>query len=424
VREPPDRPVEAMGVFREAVEKDPAFWEGWYGMAACAAALDDSREYSRLAAEAEKRATNVSDKQRLLSRIQTLDAAREYQKELELVTRFCQSCPFDADGFAQNAMILGARLQDFAAAERFARDAWRLQPRSSYFDGLVRWLRVQGSADAIGALIQEYGRQKGAPESLAWAALAQAEARGDPAAKQLEMLRLGRLADAEEAARLAVREERRAVMMAGLAGRGSDAAFELAWLEQRRTGAGVVLAPEQETFFMNSLDALPGLASFAVETGLDKPLTAILSHHERQETQPGESVRALLALTRGALLVVQKQPQRALQVLAPLSGREPRQELRHVLARANEALGRPAEAAKQYEAVAADPRAFTLPLEALLPLDRYRLGGLYERLGDRTSARRWYGAFLDEWQTADAGVPEVAEARARLPAPAATTSGL
>jgi tetratricopeptide (TPR) repeat protein len=450
-----DRPVEAMGVFREAVEKDPAFWEAYYGMAACAGALGDSREYSRLAAEADKRATAASDKQKLLSRIQMLDAAREYQKELEVVTRFCESYPFDADGFAMNAKILGERLFDFAAAERFARDAYRLRPVATHFDALVRWLRVQGNADAITTLIKDYEKQKGAPASLAWAEIAAAEARGEPSAKVLEtldrfvtegriektrasarrmhlLLRLGRLSEAEEVARLTVREERRAVMMAGLAGSGSDAAFELSWLERRRTGAAVTLAPEQETFFKNSLDALPDLASFAVETSLTAPLAAILAYHEKQEARPGESAGALLGLTRGALLVAQNQPAKAVQLLGPLTGKEPPQALHQILARASEALGHREEAAKHYEAVVANPRAYALPLEALLPLDQFRLGGLYERLGDKEKARRWYGRFLDEWQSADAGVTEVAEARTRLQAlggpipaePSAAASGV
>jgi len=44
----------------------------------------------------------------------------------------------------------------------------------------------------------------------------------------------------------------------------------------------------------------------------------------------------------------------------------------------------------------------------------YNLGMIYERQGQKDSARENYRKFLDLWKDADPGLPEVAEAKARL----------
>ncbi len=48
------------------------------------------------------------------------------------------------------------------------------------------------------------------------------------------------------------------------------------------------------------------------------------------------------------------------------------------------------------------------------PLAHYHLGQAYERKGDQLQARAAYERFLQVWQAADADLPEVLEAKARL----------
>ncbi len=76
------------------------------------------------------------------------------------------------------------------------------------------------------------------------------------------------------------------------------------------------------------------------------------------------------------------------------------------LANAYLELGRADEAVAEYERI--------LKINPHYPLAHYHLGQAYERKGERQQARAAYQRFLQVWQDADADIPEVNEAQARL----------
>lgn len=78
------------------------------------------------------------------------------------------------------------------------------------------------------------------------------------------------------------------------------------------------------------------------------------------------------------------------------------------LANAYLELGRWEEASAEYERLAR--------LNPRYPLVLYRLGLAYERKGDQARARSAYERFLEQWRAADADIPELSAARARLAA--------
>jgi tetratricopeptide (TPR) repeat protein len=70
--------------------------------------------------------------------------------------------------------------------------------------------------------------------------------------------------------------------------------------------------------------------------------------------------------------------------------------------------GRPEEAADVLEEL--------LRIYGSHAVAHYELGQVYEEMGRASEAEREYTAFLDAWSQADAGLPQVADARARLDA--------
>jgi tetratricopeptide (TPR) repeat protein len=79
------------------------------------------------------------------------------------------------------------------------------------------------------------------------------------------------------------------------------------------------------------------------------------------------------------------------------------------LANAYLELGRWDEAIGEYERV--------LKINPRYPLAAYHLGQIYERKGETARARAAYEQFLQDWQAADADIPEVRQAAAWLANP-------
>lgn len=112
----------------------------------------------------------------------------------------------------------------------------------------------------------------------------------------------------------------------------------------------------------------------------------------------------------GYLALHEKQPdqaiahfQAALHHLPPTSGQDLYEDC---LANAYLELGRLDEAIAEYQRV--------LRLNPNYPVAQYRLAQAYQRKGQASQARAAYGRFLQIWKSADADIPEVADAKKEL----------
>ena len=128
-----------------------------------------------------------------------------------------------------------------------------------------------------------------------------------------------------------------------------------------------------------------------------------------------DEARSEPLLLEADILLAQGQPDSALVLLGPVAGAgnlsAPRALPR---ARAYEQTQRWAEAAVSYRSLIDNEMT---GYEGLVPwvVAHYRLGLIYERLGQRNDAKRFLGRFSELWSDADAEVrPLVADARARL----------
>jgi tetratricopeptide (TPR) repeat protein len=87
--------------------------------------------------------------------------------------------------------------------------------------------------------------------------------------------------------------------------------------------------------------------------------------------------------------------------------------LQDVLGRIYAKMGNPDKAIAEYERlIHFDPKDLSRYL--IHPLYHYRLAKLYEQKGLGDKAKAQYERFLDLWKDADAGLPEVSDARKRL----------
>ena len=86
---------------------------------------------------------------------------------------------------------------------------------------------------------------------------------------------------------------------------------------------------------------------------------------------------------------------------------------RYHLAKAYEDSGDPRMARDEFEGLVALIPGRT-SFGDLYALSYYRLGGIYEKLGNTAKAVECYERFLGLWKESDPGLPEVADARKRL----------
>jgi tetratricopeptide (TPR) repeat protein len=84
-----------------------------------------------------------------------------------------------------------------------------------------------------------------------------------------------------------------------------------------------------------------------------------------------------------------------------------------VLARAYQKVGNPDKAIETYrKLITFDPTSQDRRMH--IPVYHYRLARLYERKGLKDEAAAQYRIFLDLWKDADAGIPELVDAKKRL----------
>jgi tetratricopeptide (TPR) repeat protein len=134
----------------------------------------------------------------------------------------------------------------------------------------------------------------------------------------------------------------------------------------------------------------------------------------RAEEEKGAPQYFLLLRVAADIALAEGDPEGALAALdqmlrhgIPLGGLHDI-ERRESLARAHRMAGRPEEAADVLEEL--------LRIYGSHAVAHYELGQVYEEMGRASEAEREYTAFLDAWSQADAGLPQVADARARLDA--------
>jgi tetratricopeptide (TPR) repeat protein len=361
---------------------------------------------------------------------------------LERLNRYLGLFPEGGDMHNVMAATLKREYEDPTAALPHARRCYELSPLPGHYRNLTDTLDQTGDAAAIAASIDEYrardigGDPQQKEEALAVAELNLAEARGDAYSDlvarydrliadgrmsdrrsfRAEYLFLaGRLREAGDEAEAAAGARRQAAMKTGQETWPPD--YGLLWAGHRRVGKTPALAPQELAHLEANLGEPSRFAVLALETGDGRTLASLVRHHEQAEKEnmnPG--VVGRLHFARACLALIEGRAPEAVALVAPLAGDNDIQRYHHVLGRAQEAAGNPAEAARAYEVALRNIRIGGLDPPAIFVLDQHRLGRLYERLGNTERARYWYGRFLVVWKDADPGTPEVEDAKRRLAA--------
>ncbi len=426
---------EAITLLRRALEIDPDFVEAYSALAGAYFNTGQRKEYRRFVQEAHQRSSSLPERDRVLNEIAFLDAAYDFDGEIDLLKRAQRLYTFD-DGPPDSLCALYLTdLHDPVSAEPACREALR---RRFHDLGLIKLslsLALQGKEDELERLLESYRSRGGAEASVAdgqmWAELIRGdserfaravsllESQHDASelpgtfARFVSLLGSGRLAEARSLGPAAWRAARATLWH-------YEIGLHQAWLDVRRSGGRVALSADQAEPARSGLTAVPVLAAFSVEAGLKEPLAGIIRAHEAAERgSRSRYVREELAFARGCLALVRGEAAEARKLLEPIARNSILVRRHRVLGRAYEALRLWSEAAGAYEDALRSPYLrwgiwFENP--AVFVLDQYRLARVYERLGDLERARHWYERFLADWKNADPGIPEFIEAKKRLAA--------
>jgi tetratricopeptide (TPR) repeat protein len=163
---------------------------------------------------------------------------------------------------------------------------------------------------------------------------------------------------------------------------------------------------------------LPHLAVLCADAGLEAPLAeAVDIHATDMKDSRSRYVAEELGFARGCLDLARGDAGAAIGPLARLARDSPLLRRHRMAGRAFERLGRWQEAAAEYETAVAQPSMkWGMDNPAVFVFDQYRLARVYDQIGDRDRAHRWYARFVADWQAGDPDIPAIVTARERLDA--------
>jgi tetratricopeptide (TPR) repeat protein len=427
-------------VAKQALEIDPDFVDAYLRLGKAYANFGEFREFRKAAEEAYRRSSGLPKQARLMTEINFLAASFQLDKAVERLTTYRRLYPFDVEAANYLGVVYRAAFQDEISAETPFREAYRLHPSSRSVANLLNVLRLQGKADEIERLVEDFRSEGGTEKHAAYYLLYLYTMRGDPRGhpdaldqyiqefdlteadvimfRILAFAQAGRLAEIERILPIAWRQARKTQNIVHM--------YELglleAWLRHRRDGLRPTLSADQIKPAREGLLFLPGLASWSLWMNVAGPLEEVIQEHERaEEGSTSRFVREELQFANGCLALIRGEVDRSRELLEPLAHNSNLLRRHDALGRVYEALAMWREAADEYEEVQRNPRAKWGDLDRILErgvsgwiLERYHLAQVYEKLGDTDRARHWYGQFTEDWKEADSDIPELIDARKRL----------
>jgi eukaryotic-like serine/threonine-protein kinase len=447
---------EARGValLEEAIALDSAFAMAHVRLAVALrnrATTDERDRMVQALSRAYRHRDRLTDRERygMLARYYSLVTA-EREQAITATRLLLASHPDDRDALNSLAMLY-FEIRDFTRAEEFARRAW--QADSSTFPALLRLLMAQfyqGKYEEADATLQHFAIRFPGQWRITHYSVLMAAARG-------EYARADSLARAERRAR-----PEDSAFQANMAGRLTELAFVRGhWSDAQRH-----IREQNELYRRQDMPGSRHVAFLAygrMEINLRgepavRRLRRELAEYPLSEVPFADRPYLLLAIVHARA----GQPQQARALLAEWKALVPADQQRadqpsrdYALGEIALAEGRPLDAVREFHQSNLEYRMAHIPVPTtVLPLlghafdqagqadsaivyyERYldtpdlfrmmtdaewlalvleRLGQLHEARGNRTAAARYYTAFLELWQSADAELqPRVREARRRV----------
>jgi tetratricopeptide (TPR) repeat protein len=419
------------------VELDAGFVDAYFGVAGALSNLKRESDARRYAEEGYRRSSKLDENLRLTYEISLRHYSYDFEGEIDCLKRQQILHPLDWGVPNVLAHISSYVYQDPSSAELYARAAYQKDRHWMNLDQLMNSLKLQGKTNEMRDVIADFQRTGGVPiKALFYGMLIPlvenrwgevekiiAQLEQDPgwgrevgASYRLQaLLAAGKLSDAREATASAWRAGRER----GWSGLQYTSDLRRQWLDLRLEGKQPAFSTEQAEMARASLLNLPEIAAFCVDSGTEEPLAGMLAYHgQAEKDSKSRYVLEELQFARACLDLIRGQANRAQANLEPLARNSLFVRRHRVLGRAYEALGMWPQAAAEYEKGLKNPylKWWSFENPAVWVLDQFRLAKVYERIGDKDSARQWYERFLADWKDADPDIPELKQARQQLAA--------